>query len=367
MKIGIPRERKQGECRVAVTPEGVLELTSAGHQVLIETNAGEKSGFLDSEYISTGATIASTLEETWNSVELLVKVKEPSPEEIPLLRSDLIIFCFLHHAAFPELTQQMLDAGVTSFDYDLVTLTNGRLPILEPMSVIAGKLAAQAGAYSLQSHVGGRGVLLGGTESVSPGKVVVIGAGAAGTNAAEVAYGMGAEVVLLDIKPEKLKPYEHYGDRMTTRISSKEVISEEIINADLVIGSVLIPGDKAPKLITKEMLQTMQQGSVIVDICIDQGGFAETSQSTSIAEPTYVVDGVVHYCVPNMPALVPRTSTKALTSKTLHWIKLIAKTPFKELINDNEPLQKSLTIYKGQLTNSTIGQALGLSSAPVKL
>jgi len=360
MIIGIPRERKEGECRVAVTPDGVGLLSARGHKIIIEKNAGALSGFTDKEFESAGALSVSTLEEVWTKSELLVKVKEPAPEEFKFFRPDLAVFSFLHPAVAPEMMKALIDKGVVGLDYDLVMLNDGRLPILEPMSVIAGKLAVQAGAYSLQSHAGGRGILLGGSVGVRPARVVVVGAGAAGSAAAQVAIGMGAEVVVLDIKSEKLIPFSQGHYRCITLQSSPAALQREIRAADLVIGSVLVPGALAPKLLTRRILSEMKQGSVIVDICIDQGGFAESSRSTTIAQPTYVDSGVVHYCVPNMPAMVPRTSTIALTNATLPWISLLADKGVHRSIEESPPIHRSVVSYKNHLTNAAIGEALSI-------
>lgn len=362
MIIGVPRERKQGERRVAITPDGVQDLTRKGHKVLVEKNAGDLSGFKNEAFRAAGAQIAETLDEIWNTAQLIVKVKEPAPEEEKLFRPGLAVFSFLHLAVAPDLTKAMAKSGVTGLDYDLVMLDDGRLPLLEPMSIIAGKLAMQCGAYSLQAGSGGCGVLLGGCVGVRPGSVVVIGAGAAGSSAARVALGMGAEVTVLDINISRLAPFADFQPRARTLYSTPSAILREIKEADIVVGAVLIPGALAPKLIKRDYVSQMKPGSVIVDICIDQGGISETSHSTSIAEPTYVESGVIHYCVPNMPALVPRTSTEALTSATLPYVKLLAENGIEQALKLSAPLRRSLTSYRGHLTNSVIGEAVGLKS-----
>ncbi|MFN8389185.1 MAG: alanine dehydrogenase [Bdellovibrionota bacterium] len=360
MIIGVPRERKEGECRVALTPDGAAVLHSRGHRVLIEHNAGKLSGFSDREYQDSGAEIIGTLEEVWGQAELLVKVKEPAPEELSLFRRGLAVFSFLHPAVAPEMMKAMLQSEVTGIDYDLVMLDDQRLPILEPMSVIAGKLSIQCGAYALQSTNGGRGVLLGGAVGVRPARVVVIGAGAAGSSAAQVAIGMGADVVVMDINSDKLQPFSKGALRAITVQSSPVSLEREIRAADLVIGAVLIPGALAPKLLSRKMLGGMKAGSVIVDICIDQGGMAESSRPTTISQPTYVDSGVVHYCVPNMPALVPRTSTIALTNATLRWIVALSEKGILAGVSSLPPLRRSVVSYKGRLTNRAIGDALSL-------
>ena len=358
MNISVVRERKLGETRVAITPAGVRELVADGHSVFVETEAGALSGFTDEQYTQVGASITSSLEETWGKAELLVKVKEPTSEEVQFFRPDLAVFCFFHLAVIPEVAEALVKQRVVGLDYDLVMTDDGRLPILEPMSVIAGRLSIQAGAYSLQSSSGGSGVLLSGAAGVPAGKVLVIGAGAAGRNAARLANGMSAEVCVLDIKRDRLIPFVDRGYR--TQFSTRATLEEELSQADLVIGAVLIPGALAPKLVTRELLGVMKKGSVLVDICIDQGGIAESSQATTIAEPTYLEQGVVHYCVPNMPALVPRTSTQALSSATLPWIRKLADLGVLNAMKDNPPLKRSLVSYGGYLTNETIARELSM-------
>jgi len=360
MIIGVPAERKDGERRVALTPDGASLLCRHGHQVLIETGAGEKSGFTDAEYISAGAQIAESLQHVWKQADLLTKVKEPSPEEYPLFRPGLGIFSFLHPAVAPEMTEAMLRCGITGIDFDLVILDDGRMPILEPMSQIAGKLSVQCGAYALQAHAGGRGILLGGVPGVKPAKVVIIGAGAAGGSAAEVSIGIGADVTILDINAARLAPYTKGPLRAKTAYSSPQALEREVLDADLIIGSVLVPGARAPKLLSRALLTKMKPGAVIVDICIDQGGFAESSVATTISNPTYVEAGIVHYCVPNMPALVPRTSTLALTAATLPWLLNIAEQGVDRAIFGLPPLRRSVVCYQGKLTNKAIGEALSL-------
>lgn len=364
MIIGVPRERKKDERRVAMTPDGVRVLKSVGSRVIIETNAGALSGFTDADFTNAGAEIVPSLQEVWTKADLLVKVKEPAPEEEQYFRPGLAVFSFLHLAAVPDLTRAMVNSGVTGLDYDLVMTDDGRLPILEPMSIIAGKLSLQCGAYALQANYGGRGILLGGSVGVKPGKVVVIGAGAAGSNAARVALGMGAEVTILDINTQKLVPFTDGHMRARTLFSTPSALAREVQTADLVVGSVLVPGALAPKLITRDMLATMMPGSVLVDICIDQGGCAETSRATSISEPTYVEGGVVHYCVPNMPGMVPRTSTIALTNATLSWIKMLAERGVEGTLRSSLPMRRCLTSYKGNLTNQVIGEAVKLDALP---
>jgi len=362
MKVGVPRERKAGEKRVAITPDGVSVLKDAQTEVIVEQGAGGGAGFGDDDYQAAGATVVGSLAEVWQNCDLLVKVKEPAPEEVPFFRPGLTVFSFLHLAPQPELTKQMVSSGVTGLDYDLVQLDDGSLPILEPMSVIAGKLSIQCGAFALQSSNEGRGILLGGVPGVRPAKIVVIGAGAAGASAARAALGAGAEVTILDINLKKLTPFIDGHLRARTLYSTPQTLLRELRDADMVIGSVLIPGALAPKLITRPMLPEMPLGAVLVDICIDQGGVSESSRPTTIQTPTYVESGVVHYCVPNMPALVPRTSTDALTNATLPWLRLIKKHGIEGALKFSRPLARSLTSYKGRLTNALVGEAVGIES-----
>ncbi|MBL7661117.1 alanine dehydrogenase [bacterium] len=366
MIIGIPRERKTDERRVALTPDGALELTRMGHSVIIEQGAGVLSGFTDAAYTDSNTEVVPSLEEVWSRCDLLVKVKEPAPEEVQYFRRGLSVFSFLHLAVAPELTRSMVESGVTGLDYDLVMLDNGRLPILEPMSVIAGQLSIQCGAYALQAGTGGRGILLGGAIGVRPGRVVVIGAGAAGSNAARVALGMGAEVTIIDINEAKLTPFFDSPRKVRTIYSTPLSVEREIKEADIVVGAVLLPGALAPKLITRQMISSMQKGAAIVDICIDQGGIAETSKPTTITHPTYIENGVVHYCVTNMPALVPRTSTIALTNATLPWIKMIAEKGVQGALSTSKPLRRGLTSYQGKLTNGPIAEAVGMKFTPAE-
>lgn len=358
MIIGVPRERKKGERRVAMTPDGVRELVQLGSRIVIEKDAGLLSAFSNEEYKTAGAQVVETLEAVWTQSDLIIKVKEPAPEEVCFFRPGLSIFCFFHLAVFPELCQELLSKKITSIDYDLVMLDDGRLPILEPMSIIAGKLAIQLGVHALQAEGEGRGVLLGGCPGVPAGKVVVLGAGSAGSNATKTALGVGADVSLLDVNPAKLAPFSDGYFRARTLVSSAAALERELQNADLVVGAVLIPGALAPKLITRKMLSSMRRGAVIVDISIDQGGIAESSRTTSIAEPAFNDSGIIHYGVPNMPAMVPRTSTWALTNATLPWLKTIATQGVASSLKTSVPLKRSLITYNGHLTNERIGEAV---------
>lgn len=361
MIIGVPKELKNGETRVGILPSGVEALVKSGHQVLIETAAGARCGFSDGDYQHAGATIQPNGKEVWTKCDLLVKVKEPHLNEIPYFREGLIVFSFLHHVTAPEMTTAMLQKKVTGLDYDTLQLDDGRYPILIPMSEIAGKLAIQCGAYALQSGNGGAGVLLGGTEKVSPGRVVVIGAGTVGTHAARTAVGMGARVTVLDDKEAKLARLKSVVPSVeTTSTSVSQALAKELSETDIFVGCALVPGDFTPKLITRESLAKMKRGAVIVDVSIDQGGIAETSRATTISEPTFVVDGIVHYCVPNMPALVPQTSVRALTAETINWIKILADNGLERSLESSKPLRKSLTTLNGKMTNEIIAHALGI-------
>lgn len=362
MIIGIPTEQKPGEKRVAITPDQVAVLVADGHSVLIESGAGNGSGFTDKLYTDAGAEIVPAAAELWGRSELVVKVKEPLPQEFSFFRAGLSLFCFLHPAALPEMTKTLIQTKVTAMTYDMLALENGRLPILEPMSAIAGKLSIQCGALALQSNLGGRGVLLGGVPGVPPARVVVIGAGVSGSNAVQVAAGMGAEVTVLDSNVDKLTALLNSGLPVRTVYSNPAAISRELTGADLVIGAVLIPGAKTPRLLNETLLSNLAPQAVLVDICIDQGGISTTSKPTSISEPVYDAKGVVHYCVPNMPALVPRTSTLALTNAAFPWTRKLAHRGIVRALKESEPLRKSLLCHKGELTSTIVGEDLGLKS-----
>ncbi len=358
MRIGIPRERKTLEKRVAVTPDGARQLVERGHQVWIETGAGLGSSFSDNAYKQAGCQIAATLAEVWTKAELLVKVKEPDRSEFQFFRSDLVLFDYLHLASLPEVAAALLDKQVTALAYETLRTQDGRLPLLEPMSVVAGKLSVLNGAYYLLSQNGGRGVLLGGAGSAPPAHVVVIGAGIAGHAASLTAIGMGARVTVLDINQSKLAALKtEFGERVNTVASAPEALLEACRSADLLIGAVLIPGAATPRLITREMIGLMPKGSVFIDISIDQGGCAETSRPTTLDAPVYEVDGVIHYGVCNMPAQTPRTSTIALASATLPYIIKLADEGAKKACQSPE-MQQALTCLDGKLTNELTAQAL---------
>jgi alanine dehydrogenase len=367
MVVGVPKEIKTEENRVAVTPTGVAAFVSRGHKVLIEKGAGEGSGLTDRAYEVAGATLIDLGQEIWRQADLIMKVKEPQPSEFPLLRKGLILFTYLHLAANETVTRELLNRKVTGIAYETIQLDDGSLPLLTPMSEIAGRLSIQVGAWCLQAENGGRGILLGGASGVRPGKVAILGAGIAGTAACQVAAGMGAYVSILDINPTKLR-YVHdiLGSHVTTLMSNRANVEEEVVDADLVIGSVLIPGAKAPKLISRALVQRMKPGSAFVDISIDQGGCAETSRPTTHRQPIYVEEEVVHYCVTNMPAIVPNTSTYALTNSTLSYGLELANRGFLQALARNKALAKGLNTYDGKITHEGVATAFNLPLTPVE-
>lgn len=367
MRIGVPKEIKNNENRVAMTPAGVVTLKTAGHEVHIETGAGLGSGFFDEDYQEAGAVIVNTAEEAW-SAEMVMKVKEPLPEEYKYFREGLILFTYLHLAAEPELTKALVENKVVGIAYETVQMPNRSLPLLTPMSEVAGRMATQIGAQFLEKNHGGKGILLSGVPGVQRGKVTIIGGGMAGTNAAKMAVGLGAQVTVIDLSPERLRQLDDiFGKEITTLISNPYNIAEAVKEADLVIGAVLIPGAKAPKLVTEEMIKTMNPGSVVVDIAIDQGGIFETSDRiTTHDNPTYEKHGVVHYAVANMPGAVPRTSTMALTNVTVPYALQIANKGYKQACLDNEPLQKGINTMDGHVTYAAVAEALQYENADAK-
>ncbi|HET6750764.1 MAG TPA: alanine dehydrogenase [Actinomycetes bacterium] len=366
MDVGIPRELKDHEYRVAVTPGGVRELTDAGHRVVVEEGAGLGSSIADEEFRKAGAVVLESADEVWGAVDLILKVKEPVPEEFHRLRKDQVLFTYLHLAASREVTEALLDSGTTAVAYETVELPDGRLPLLAPMSEVAGRMAPQVGAHLLERESGGRGVLMGGVSGVAAAKVLVLGGGMAGQNAAWIAQGMEAEVTLLDKNVDKLRYVDqiHKG-RIVTLMSNRQTIEDLVLQADLVIGSVLIPGAKAPRLVTEEHVHRMKRGAVLVDISIDQGGCFATSQMTTHSEPTYVVDGVVHYCVGNMPGAVPHTSTYALTNVTLPYAVAIASAGLDGAVRADPPLGKGVNVYHGELAHQQVAEAHGLDWRPL--
>ncbi|WAA10155.1 alanine dehydrogenase [Fervidibacillus albus] len=358
MKIGIPKEQKNNENRVAMSPAGVIHLVNHQHEVYIQSGAGLGSGFTDEDYINVGAQIVDTAEEAW-SQDMVLKVKEPLPSEYKYFRENLILFTYLHLANEKELTEELLKKKVTAIAYETVQLPNGQLPLLTPMSEVAGRMSVQLGAQFLEKVYGGKGILLSGVPGVQRGNVTIIGGGVAGTNAAKVAIGLGAKVTILDINPDRLRQIDdifHY--EINTIMSNPFNIQEAVRNADLVIGAVLIPGSKAPKLVTEQMVKEMTNGSVIVDIAIDQGGvFETTDRVTTHDEPTYVKHGVVHYAVPNIPGAVPRTSTLALTNVTIPYAVQIANKGYKRACLENETLLKGMNTLKGHVTHKGVADA----------
>ena len=360
MKVGVPKEIKVLEYRVGMIPSGVKELVDEGHEVFVETNAGMGIGMTDQDYIDAGATILSTPEEVFDISELIIKVKEPQLNECEMLKTGQVLFTYLHLAADPEQVAALVKSGVTAIAYETVTADNGSLPLLTPMSAVAGRLSIQAGAYALQKANGGRGVLLGGVPGVKAGQVLIIGGGVSGAHAAEMAVGLGAQVTILDLSSDRLNKLSNkFGDKVSTRVSSKELINELVIESDLVIGAVLVAGAAAPKLVSKEHVKQMRPGSVMVDISIDQGGCFETSKPTTHAEPTYIVDDVVHYCVTNMPGAVPRTSTFALTNETLPFIKSLANSGWQNALKNDGHLKKGLNVHAGSINFEAVADELG--------
>ncbi|MBU0514003.1 MAG: alanine dehydrogenase [Proteobacteria bacterium] len=361
MIIGVPKEIKTAERRVALTPAGARSLTAASHTVFVETTAGEGSGFEDDLYLAAGAEIRPEADQVWNEAEMILKVKEPIAPEFDRMRPGLILFTYLHLAAAADLTARLLAARVVGLAYETFQRSDGSLPLLAPMSAVAGRLSLQAGAYALETNNGGRGVLLSGVPGVRPAKVVILGAGVAGLNACLVAVGIGARVCVLDINQDRLEALSHLTSGRAVTLMSNEVnVEEEVSRADLVIGSVLIPGARAPKLVSREMVGGMKPGAAIVDISIDQGGCCETSCATNHFEPTYVEQGVVHYCVTNMPGVVPRTSTLALTNATLPYVMEVADKGCHRAIEDNPEIASGLNVLEGEVAHEAVARSLGL-------
>ena len=366
MRIGVPTELKSDENRVGLTPAAARELTAQGHAVIVESGAGRGSACSDELYVAAGATIGS-VDEVWESAELLLKVKEPLPEEYDRLRSGQILFTYLHLAADRELTEALVTSGATCIAYETVQLKGGELPLLAPMSEVAGRLAAQMGAWALEKNQGGRGVLLGGIPGVLPARVVVIGGGTVGSNAALIALGMHADVLVLERSVSRMRHLELLLDgRVTLAMSNRQQLEEAIAQADLVIGAVLIPGAKAPTLVSREMLGLMHEGSVLVDVAIDQGGCFETSRPTTHSEPIYEVDGIVHYCVANMPGAVPITSTKGLVNVTLPYAEAIAGRGLVEALRADEALALGVNVARGAVTYEAVAEAHGLEARSVE-
>ncbi|MEZ5545279.1 MAG: alanine dehydrogenase [Lysobacteraceae bacterium] len=359
MRVGCPGEIKNHEYRVGLTPGSVREYVAHGHEVTVQTGAGAGIGADDNAYRAAGAKIAATAQEVFATSDMIVKVKEPQPDEWVQLRAGQILYTYLHLAPDPEQTKGLLASGVTAVAYETVTDDRGGLPLLAPMSEVAGRLAIQAGATALQKANGGRGVLLGGVPGVLPGKVAVLGGGVVGLQAAKMAAGLGADVTILDRSIPRLRQLDDlFSGRVRTRYSTVDAVEEECFSADIVVGAVLIPGAAAPKLVTRQMLSGMKKGSVLVDVAIDQGGCFETSRATTHAEPTYVVDGVIHYCVANMPGAVPVTSTHALNNATLHCGLQLADKGLEAIMSDRH-LRNGLNVHRGRITNAAVAEALG--------
>ena len=365
MRIGVPREIKVHEYRVGLVPAGVRELVGAGHEVVIETGAGNGIGVDDAQYRAAGASIAARAADVFGRAELIVKVKEPQPLECEMLRPGQVLFTYLHLAADPAQAHGLMKSGATAIAYETVTAPNGSLPLLTPMSEVAGRMSIQVGAACLQKANGGFGVLLGGVPGVPPAKIVVLGGGVAGTNATEIAVGMRADVTVVDRSVDRLRQLSAlFGPALRTAYSTTETIERLIRDADLVVGAVLVAGAAAPKLVTRAMVGTMKAGSVLVDISIDQGGCFETSRPTTHAEPTFVVDGVIHYCVANMPGAVPRTSTFALTNCTLPYVRALADLGWQAALKRDPGLAAGLNVHAGEITHEVVAHALGHRARP---
>lgn len=367
MKIGVPKEIKNNENRVAITPAGVVALVNAGHQVYIEKDAGAGSSFTNDSYLAAGAAIVESAADVWAGADMILKVKEPIKSEYQYFRQGLILFTYLHLAADPELTQALKDSGVLAIAYETVAVGN-TLPLLTPMSEVAGRMSAQIGAQFLEKPKGGKGILLSGVPGVKRGRVTIIGGGVAGTNAAKIAIGLGADVTIIDLSPDRLRQLDDiFGNQITTLISNPFNVAQAVAESDLVIGAVLIPGAKAPKLVTEEMVKSMSAGSVIVDVAIDQGGIFETVDAiTTHDNPTYVKHGVVHYAVANMPGAVPQTSTIALTNVTVPYALQIANFGAVQAIRDNLALAKGVNVANGEITFEAVARDLGYKYVSVE-
>jgi alanine dehydrogenase len=360
MRIGVPKEIKDNEYRVGLVPASVRELTANGHQVLMETDAGRGIGFGDEAYVRAGATVVPTAAQVFASADMIVKVKEPQPAECRMLRPGQVLFTYLHLAPDPEQARLLQESGCTAIAYETVTDRAGRLPLLAPMSEIAGRMAIQVGAVALQKSAGGAGVLLGGVPGVLPGRVVIIGGGVVGTNAARMALGLGADVTVLDKSLPRLAALDDlFGPGLKTVYATADAVEAAVIGADLVVGAVLVAGAAAPKLVSRADLALMRPGSVLVDVAIDQGGCFETSHATTHSDPTYVVDGVVHYCVANMPGGVARTSTQALNNATLPYVLALAGHGWQRAVAEDEGLRAGLNVHAGNITHPAVAQALG--------
>ena len=360
MKIGVPKEIKSQENRIGLTPESVKILTSNGNEVLVENNGGFEAGFYNEQYKSAGAKILDKAEDIFDDAEIIVKVKEPQPSEVKMIKENQIVFTYLHLAAAKELTKGLVDSKSVCIAYETVTDNNGRLPLLAPMSAVAGRMSVQAGAHCLEKNQKGRGLLLGGAPGVDPGNVVILGGGVVGENAAIIATGMKAKVHIVDKSEQRLNELsKKFGDLIIPKLSDETDLEKLISECDLLVGGVLIPGAEAPKLVTKKMLKNMKRGSVIVDVAIDQGGCVETSKPTTFAEPTYIVDDIVHYCVANMPGGVPRTSTIALNKATLPFLSKLATDGYLKALGDDPNFLAGLNVHKGQITYKAVADVFG--------
>ncbi len=368
MIVGVPKEIKNKENRVAMVVAGVRALTQAGHKILIQNNAGMGAGISDEDYRKAGATLIANAKEIFDKADLIVKVKEPLPEEYPLLRENQILYTYLHLAADERLTKALMERKIIGIAYETIQPADGSLPLLAPMSAVAGRMATQIGATYLQHDHGGKGLLLGGVPGVERASVVILGGGVVGVNAAKMAIGLGAKVTILDVNVHRLEYLSDiFGTDVTTLHSNSEQIERVVTQADLVVGAVLVPGAKAPKLVSREMVSRMQPGGVIVDVAVDQGGSVETCRPTSHEHPTYTVDGVVHYAVPNMPGAVPRTSTFALTNVTLKYALMIANMGWRDAVAKDEALRKGVNIASGKITYKQVAEDLGLPYEPLRL
>ncbi len=368
MKVGCPKEIKVHEYRVGLVPAGVRELVADGHEVYIQTQAGAGIGIEDAAYVAAGAKILPDARAVFDTVDMVVKVKEPQAGECAMLRDGQLLFTYLHLAADPDQAAGLVKSGCTAIAYETVTAPDGSLPLLTPMSEVAGRMSIQVGATALQKAYGGFGVLLGGVPGVQPAKVVILGGGVSGTNAAQMAVGMGAQVTVVDRSLRRLRELDvQFGNAVYTAYSTMETIEKLVIQADLVIGAVLVAGAAAPKLVTREMVSRMEKGGVLVDISIDQGGCFETSRPTTHAEPTYSVDGVIHYCVTNMPGAVPRTSTFALTNATLPYVKALANSGWREALRRDPGFARGLNVHGGRVTHKAVARDLGYDFESIDL
>ncbi|MGI8470533.1 MAG: alanine dehydrogenase [Pyrinomonadaceae bacterium] len=366
MKIGLPKEIKDNEYRVGLTPAGVHALVGAGHEVFVQKTAGEGSGFSDENYVKAGGKLLDTADEVWKTGDMIVKVKEPVAPEYPRMRENQLLFTYLHLAPELELTKQLLERKVTGVAYETITDKKGTLPLLTPMSEVAGRMAVQVGATYLEKMSGGRGILLGGVPGVPAANVVIIGGGVVGTEAAKMAVGLGAKVTIIDINLDRLRQLDDiFLSKVQTLASSRYAIHEAISHADLVIGGVLIPGAAAPKLVTRDMLKDIPKGAVLVDVAVDQGGCFETTHATTHSNPTFYEEGVLHYCVANMPGAVPRTSTFALTNATLPYALALANKGFEQAIAEDEGLKEGVNTYAGKLTYEAVATSQGLEYTPL--